>query len=147
MSIPEGGCLKATEGIWHQIFDKDGNCVGQCFVDGKSDYKDASGKKLPPGDDRRDFFYPFATPPVKHQCPQFTCPDCGSHRLEEILTDVILTTEIIDVGPGGDLEYADGGQGDEGEVDRYQCLDCGHVIPDAKNSEELARALGVDATP
>jgi len=85
---------------------------------------------------------PKATP--EPACPQFTCPDCGSHRLEEVMDDVTMTTEILSVGPGGDLEYGDNSAGDSGTVDRYQCLNCGHVIPDATDSQELAVALGVD---
>jgi len=146
---PEGGVRKASEGTWYQTFDKEGRIVGQQFVTGDGVYEDESGKELMPEDPRLNFYHPFTLENPKGHCPQFTCKDCGSHRLEEIMTDVTMATEITDVGPGGDLEYANGGAGDSGDVDRYQCLDCGHVVTDSSgqkvtDSEELAIALGVD---
>lgn len=66
----------------------------------------------------------------------FTCPSCGSHRLEEVLTDVVESSEVTDLAGDQDdiyLEYGNTST-DGGQVDRYQCLDCGHVV--ARSVEE-----------
>ncbi len=81
--------------------------------------------------------------PVEPCCPQFTCRACGGHRLEEIMDGCTVSSEVLDVGPGGDLEY--GAQdNDGGVVVRFQCLNCGWQVPDAEDAEALAVALGVD---
>lgn len=149
IKTPEGGVRKATQGVWYQTFDSDGRIMEQQFVADNGEYEDHDGKPIISGDDRLNFYHPFVTEKGKHHCPQFTCKDCGGHRLEEIMTDVTLASEITDVGPGGDLEYASQGAGDSGDVDRYQCLDCGHVVTDSlgqkvTDSGGLALALGVD---
>jgi hypothetical protein len=72
----------------------------------------------------------------------FTCPECKSHRLEEVMVNVTLTSVITRIGEGGDLDY--GLQiPEDGEIERYQCVDCGWVIPDCQNSEDLFDALEV----
>lgn len=81
--------------------------------------------------------------PFQPSCPQFTCPACGSHRLEEIMDGCTVASEILDVGPGGDLEYGEQ-DNDGGVVARFQCLNCGWQVPDAEDAEALAVALGVD---
>jgi len=68
-----------------------------------------------------------ARPEPKTETEGFTCPKCGSHRLEEVMTGVTVTSSVISVRDGGDIEY--GLQSNEdGEVDCYQCMDCGLAI-------------------
>jgi predicted RNA-binding Zn-ribbon protein involved in translation (DUF1610 family) len=81
--------------------------------------------------------------PVLPSCPQFTCPSCGSHRLEEVMDGVCVSTEVLDVAPGGDLDFGDCSH-DDGVVDRYQCLNCGWQVPEATDSEALVAYLGVE---
>jgi len=58
----------------------------------------------------------------------FTCPDCGCHILEEIMTDVVQTTRITGI-EDGIFEYGytcvDGGV-----CERIQCMECGFVLKD-----------------
>lgn len=59
----------------------------------------------------------------------FTCPDCGRHRLEEVMENVVVTTVLEGIGEDGDVDY--GEQSNEhGYVVRYQCVDCGHELVD-----------------
>lgn len=74
----------------------------------------------------------------------FTCKRCGSHRLEEVMTDVVVSSEITDVGEGGDIEYGNVAN-DGGVVDRYQCLNCGEKV--ATDLQELCEVLGVPGRP
>ena len=76
------------------------------------------------------------------QIVTFKCPECGSHRLEEVMTCVQVTTFVTLILENGDCEY--GKQtNDDGEIERYQCVDCGFVIPECKTPEELYEALDV----
>lgn len=54
------------------------------------------------------------------------------------MIDVTLSSEISDVGEGGDIDYKTNGEsaGDSGEVDRYQCVNCGAHVKDA-NGETI----------
>lgn len=60
----------------------------------------------------------------------FVCPCCGSDRIEEILVNAVVSTEVTNVGDDdgeADMEYGDTNVGD-GEVQNYQCLKCGGGI-------------------
>ena len=56
---------------------------------------------------------------------QFTCPKCGNNRLEEVMVDVTVVSEITDIGDG-DCTY---GQqtNEDGSVERYGCISCGYM--------------------
>jgi hypothetical protein len=61
----------------------------------------------------------------------YLCPNCGGTRLEEIMTGVTQSSEITDVGEGGDISYnLETSAGDSGEVSRYQCINCGNHVQD-----------------
>ncbi len=76
---------------------------------------------------------------------EFKCPTCDSDRLEEIMVGVIVTTPISNVvieDGEGDADYdASMTSCADGEVDHYQCRDCGHVIEGARTLSELANVL------
>ena len=55
----------------------------------------------------------------------FTCPSCKSHRLE-CVENGNYTSEVINIADDGDFDY--GEITANGMVDRFQCLDCGHVL-------------------
>ncbi len=71
---------------------------------------------------------------------EFTCPECGSHKIEEIMVDMIVASECslgypaVDPGcvvdpDGYEIQYGDQtNQG--GHVERYQCGNCGFTIVD-----------------
>lgn len=71
---------------------------------------------------------PLAPPPRPEIEAMFECPSCGSHRLEEVLTGVTVSSPITSVGEGGDIDYGEPVCHEDGEVNRYQCLDCGWII-------------------
>lgn len=60
----------------------------------------------------------------------FTCPKCGCHKIEEIMMDLCVASDIsISEHPDGTIDFAYGDQSNEGgHVDRYQCGDCGRTI-------------------
>ena len=73
---------------------------------------------------------------------EFTCPACGKHRLEEVMVGVTVASIIIAIPDCGDLNYGEQ-TNENGTVDRYQCVDCGFVIPACDDPRELARRLYV----
>jgi len=58
---------------------------------------------------------------------EFTCPKCGEHRLEEVMIDVTVASKVTDVSEDGDVDYGEQSN-EDGTVERYQCMDCGHVL-------------------
>jgi len=77
---------------------------------------------------------------------KFKCKKCGSSRLEEIISSVIQSTEVIGVGEGcGSLDYGTPSY-DGGVVDYYQCFECGEPVLDNEGfvidcADELAEYL------
>ena len=60
---------------------------------------------------------------------KFICPDCGDKRLECCL-DGPHICPITEIDEGGDFEY--GEYESTADVDRFQCLNCGHVLKDGE---------------
>ena len=59
----------------------------------------------------------------------FTCPKCGQHILEEIMTNCIQSSAIDTITDEGHVYY-DETSTDLGEVDHYQCQNCNYVLKD-----------------
>lgn len=57
---------------------------------------------------------------------KFECPKCECDVLEEVMRNVTQSSTITDA-EDGILDYGNIST-DGGEVDRYQCVHCGHVI-------------------
>jgi len=80
---------------------------------------------------------------------KFTCPKCGHHRIEEVLVDVITSSEIIvaDSADGPCYEYIKELTNSEGSVERYQCLGCGWTIVDdtVENEAHTEDGVGIEA--
>ncbi len=99
--------------------------------------------------DRDDFERMIAgqSPPEPEPYPvarQFRCPKCSEQRLEEVMRDVVYVTEIQEVHEGGDIDYVDAGaaaEGGAGELDRYQCRNCGWILPCEADPGSLAEYL------
>jgi hypothetical protein len=71
----------------------------------------------------------------------FTCPTCSSHKLEEVMDEVMQTTEVTGVAlteMGVVCQYGDCSH-DGGAVIEYKCGMCGCVI--AENEVELLEFL------
>ena len=69
---------------------------------------------------------------------EFTCPDCGSYQLEEIMVNVTVASRVSKIDSESDeLEYGEQTNSD-GVVARYQCENCGQVI--AENHEALLQS-------
>ena len=61
---------------------------------------------------------------------EFKCPKCGSSGLEEVMINVTTTSFVndIEIEDGvANCEYDQVGL-DDGEVDHYQCSECGYVL-------------------
>ena len=58
---------------------------------------------------------------------KFKCPKCGCRRLEEVMVNVTQSTAVEGVDEDGLLVYGNGST-EGGEIDRFQCLECGDVI-------------------
>ncbi len=67
---------------------------------------------------------------------EFTCPKCGEHRIEEVMIDVVVMSEIINLDSDGDFNYGEQ-TNDGGIVDSYSCMNCGLTpyIEDETHSE------------
>jgi hypothetical protein len=66
----------------------------------------------------------------------FTCPECGEHHLEEVMLNVTVSSEVTSVDEFEECEY-DVQTNDGGEVDRYECAECGWVVPNVKDAFDL----------
>lgn len=71
----------------------------------------------------------------------FKCKDCDGHRLEEVMVDVCVTSNVNDIHiEDGEINLTYGAQSNEGgEIECYQCLDCGELI--ATTQENLIEYL------
>jgi predicted nucleic-acid-binding Zn-ribbon protein len=74
----------------------------------------------------------------------FTCSNCGSHKVEEVMINVTLLSEVIAIEDNGDdaisvhYDYHNT-EHYGGEVCHYQCKDCGKII--ANNEFGLKKVL------
>lgn len=68
---------------------------------------------------------------------KFTCHKCDSHRLEEVMFDVTVISEIAVLDDDG-LEYGEQ-TNEDGVVDRYQCCNCGQSV--AVDEKALFKSL------
>jgi len=72
---------------------------------------------------------------------KFKCPKCGHDRIEEIMINVIVSTPVcrINVSDGNyEPEYDHlKAENYDAQVDRYQCAECGFIVP-VRSLEALA---------
>lgn len=66
---------------------------------------------------------------------KFKCPSCNREDLEIVETDVVMTSLIVEIDEKSCFEYdlIDTGGGN---VDRFQCLECGYVLK-GENEEAI----------
>lgn len=66
---------------------------------------------------------------------KFICPECKCEQLEEIVSSAEVTTPINQLDEECDFEYDLHSQSIEnGHVERYQCVYCGHMVVDEDDS-------------
>jgi predicted nucleic-acid-binding Zn-ribbon protein len=70
----------------------------------------------------------------------FTCPECGSAKLEQVMVDVTVASEVLDVDEDGNVEYGEQ-TNEDGEVLHYICAHCGLGIPGVHDGEALREYL------
>ncbi len=104
-------------------------CIGQSFIAGDQvDYETLNGEPITI-DTNKEQYQPFdmENPPatVGKDGLIFTCPKCKSHRLE-CCEDGHYNSEVLNIDEEGDFDF--GEINASGEVDRFQCLDCGYQI-------------------
>jgi len=62
---------------------------------------------------------------------KFKCPNksnkCKSNRVEEVMVNVVQSSTIDYIDEEGYVDYENTST-DGGEVDRYQCSQCGYVL-------------------
>jgi len=77
----------------------------------------------------------------EYEAVEFTCTKCGSHRLEEVMAGVTVSSIVHTLAiEDGEVSMEYGEQSNEGgTVDRYQCMDCGDMV--ANSQEELIEEL------
>jgi hypothetical protein len=70
----------------------------------------------------------------------FICPECGRAKLEEVMVDVTVASEVLDVDEDGNVEYGEQ-TNEDGEVLHYICAHCGLGIPGVHDGEALREYL------
>jgi len=62
----------------------------------------------------------------------FKCPKCGCETLEEIMVNCVITSDMLEFLNCDADPTANYGETNivTGDVDRYQCSECGYVITD-----------------
>jgi predicted RNA-binding Zn-ribbon protein involved in translation (DUF1610 family) len=80
---------------------------------------------------------------------KFKCPKCGKKVLEEVMVEVTQSSSISAIEDDNGVVFLDyeNTSTDGGEVDRYQCMECGYILKNKKyhcdisTPEELAEWL------
>lgn len=67
---------------------------------------------------------------------KFKCPQCGKIVLEEVMVEVTQSSSIgiIEEEDGIIALDYDNVSCDGGEIDRYQCMDCGYILVDEEGN-------------
>lgn len=65
--------------------------------------------------------------PNPEDAVKFVCPACGDTRIEAVM-DGCHTTQVEGMFKSGGVEYGD--THSSGDLDRFQCVECGYAIKD-----------------
>jgi len=71
---------------------------------------------------------------------KFDCPSCGCNKIEEVQDSAVVTSEVLEVEDGGSTTYGPA-ECSDGFTDRFQCVNCGLVLPGIANTEDLYEYL------
>ena len=74
---------------------------------------------------------------------KFICEKCGYDKLEEVMVNVTVSSEINTVELDGgfvDLDYGET-ENCDGEVVRYQCSKCGVIIKDDNGIDIIEKSV------
>jgi len=68
----------------------------------------------------------------------FTCAKCGGNQIEEVVTNVSVSSVVIEIYEGGEIDYGNtSSEGDDcGEI-LYQCRDCGTKLEGVESPDDL----------
>jgi hypothetical protein len=72
----------------------------------------------------------------------FTCPDCNGNRIEEVLVEAVVTTELVSIDKWGYMTYAEPDVG-HGSVECLRCVDCDRVV----DKDDLIESVGCTDPP
>jgi len=114
-------------------------CTHQEFIAGDQvEYENMDGEPIDPNKlsvAKKEVYQPFdmvAPVPLETKGMKFICPSCKGRRLE-CVQDGVHSSIITELSEEGDFNYGEI-QSDDGMVDRFQCVDCGQVIKDGKET-------------
>ena len=71
---------------------------------------------------------------------KFECPSCGHKEIEEVLGNASIVSAVLEVEDGGSTIYGNTNMSVHSH-DRFQCVNCGLVLPDISDTEELFEYL------
>ena len=57
----------------------------------------------------------------------FCCPVCASDRIEEVLINAVMMSEVLEIDSNGCKTYGDS-EASSGEVEGYRCACCSEPI-------------------
>ncbi len=69
----------------------------------------------------------------------FTCPKCGEHNVEEVITCNQASFLITYADTDDRVEYADAQLDDDAMLNHYCCADCGHILKDVIDLDDLKK--------
>lgn len=58
---------------------------------------------------------------------KFICPNCGDNKIEEIMTDAVVTSDINNIHESGDIDYGESSH-EGGFINHFQCRGCGEIV-------------------
>jgi rubredoxin len=67
---------------------------------------------------------------------KFKCPKCKNTVLEEVMIEVVQTSSISEIQDDDGVVMIDyeNSSTDGGEIDCYQCMECGYILVDEEGN-------------
>lgn len=104
-------------------------CTNQVFVAGDEvDREDVDTNETMFVDTTKEQYQPFDMKQPSFNIEKgliFTCPECKSNRLE-CCENGPYNSEVLNIDEDSDFDY--GAIDASGTVERFQCLNCGHIL-------------------
>jgi len=71
--------------------------------------------------------------PIETEKLEFTCPDCGKHDLEEVLTGIVYINDVVSIDDGEVWTRHREMDGDSTR-ESYRCKNCGFIVKNEKDN-------------